>query len=176
MGWTSYPVYGDVNRKKECDRVYTGENDTTEWIVLKSTMVGSVYYAAVMRIDKETRKSRVFAGICLTRVEKGEFWYKDMDESCGPFENKCPNSILKLLSDTPYEFAKEWRKRCREYNSKPKLGKLPIGTTIEFTRGGETIQATKMSPAYQFKTPWWTVTGADYIKKNHIPEDFRVVE
>ena len=176
MGWTSYPVYGKVNRKSECDRVYSGETENGIWKVLKSAMVGSTYYAAVERTNKATGETKVFAGVCLTSIEKGEFYYKDMDESMHPFQYKCPNSILDLLTETEYEPAKEWRRLCREHNAKPNLGRLPIGTTIEFKLGESTFQATKRAPAYQFRTPWWSMGDLTYIKKKDIPEDFRVIK
>lgn len=179
MGWTSYPTYGKVNRRHECDRVYSGETDAARWEVLKSAMVGSTYYAAVKRTDKATGASKVFAGVCLTHIEKGEFYYKDMDESMHPYQYKCPNSILDLLTETEYEPAKEWRRICREHNARPNLGLLPIGAVIEFElqmpEGKRTFRATKRIPMYQFKTPWWEVDGG-YIKKKNIPENFRVIK
>lgn len=173
MGWTSYDVYGKIDRKHECDKVYSGETDKYIWKVLKSVMVGSTYYAAVEKTDKLTGKSKVFAGVCLTQVDKNEFYYKDMDESMGP-EAKCPNSILKLLTEPEFESSREWRERCRAYNARPNPGKLPVGSVIEFELNGQTYRATKCAPAYQFKTPWWS-TGSRYVKKNQIPENFRVI-
>lgn len=177
MGWTSYPIYGKLDRKSECDKVYSGETEKTIWKVLKSAMVGSTYYAAVEKTDKETGKSKVFAGVCLTQVHDGEFYYKDMDESMGPGVFKCPNSILDLLTEPEYEYGKEWRERCRAYNALPKPGKLPIGAVIEFTtRDGKTIRATKHGPAFQFKTPFWMLDNGYYIKKKNIPENFKIIK
>lgn len=179
MGWTSYHVDGKINRKNECGRVYNGETEKYIWKVLKSAMIGSTYYAAVKKTDKGTGESKVFAGVCLTAVDNSDWYnfsYKDMDESVGPFESKCPNSILDLLTETEYEYANEWRERCRTYNAKPKLGKLPIGTVIEFALNGKTYRATKQHPAYQFKTPFWLTEDGRYIKKKQIPEDFKVIK
>ena len=175
MGWTSYYIDGKLDRKAECDKVYNGESDKYIWKVLKSAMVGSTYYAAVEKKEKATGKYKVFAGVCLTQFEKGWFYYKDMDESVGPGEHQCPNSILDLLTEPEYEYGKEWRERCREYNAKPKIGKLPIGTEIEFVIRDKTIRATKHGPAFQFKTPFWMLDNGCYIKKKNIPEDFRVI-
>ena len=176
MGWTSYPVYGKVNRKHECDLVYGGETEKYRWEVLKSAMVGSTYYAAVRRTDKATGESRVFAGVCLTSIDKGEFYYKDMSEDMGPYQFKCPSSILDLLSETTNEYALTWRKECRKHNKRQQPGKLPIGTTIEFMLGGELTQATKCAPAFQFKTPWWSTGNLTYIKKKNIPTEFTIVK
>jgi len=176
MGWTAYHVYGKIDRKSECDKVYNGETEKTIWKVLKSAMVGSTYYAAVERTDKETGKSKVFAGVCLTQVHNEEFYYKDMDESMGPCERKCPNSILELLTETDSEWANEWRERCRAWNALPKPGKLPIGAVIEFELGGKPIQATKHGPAFQFKAPFWMLDNGCYIKKKNIPEKFKIIK
>ena len=176
MGWTAYYIDGKIDRKHECDKVYGGETEKFIWEVLKSTMVGSTYYAAVKRTEKATGESKVFAGVCLTAVEKGEFYYKDMSESCGPCERKCPNSILDLLTETDSEWANEWREECRAYNAMPKPGKLPIGAVIEFEWGGKTIRATKHGPAFQFKTPFWMLDDGCYIKKKNIPENFKIIK
>ena len=184
MGWTTYhvdPWNGKIDRKAECDRVYAGENERTIWKVLKSAMNGSTYYAAVERTDKETGESYVFGAVCLTSVDNSNyhenFGYKDMDESMGPAQSKCPNSILDLLSETENEWALAWRKRCREYNAnKNRLGKLPIGTVIEFELNGNTCKADKRAAAYQFKTPFWmSVCTNHYFPKKIIPGNFRIV-
>lgn len=182
MGWTGYWAShynrdGSVNRKAECDSEMSGVNsEGTTFEVLKSRMVGSTYYAAVKRTEKNG-DARVLGVVCLTSTERADgcnFFYKDMSEGMGPTESKCPLSILNLLSPTEDEYALAWRERCRKNAEQPSLWKLPIGTLIEFEWGGKTIRAEKRAPAYQFKTPWWDV-GGQYIKKNRIPQNFRVV-
>ena len=106
-----------VDRRKELDDKFTwkrvdenGNEKTGE--VLKSAMVGSVYYAAV-RING----SKIGAVVCLTRGKgrDGTAWgFKDMDETMCPCETKCPASILALLTPTDSENANEWRAQCRE--------------------------------------------------------------
>lgn len=182
MGWTGYHATnynrrGEIDRRAECDEQMSGENERGKWEVLKSTMRGSTYYAAIRRTDKETGERHVFGCVCLTSVDMKDYFnfsYKDMDESMGPGCYDCPASILDLLSPTDNEYALTWRQKCREKAKAPDLGKLPIGTMIEFTIRGETCRAIKQAPAYQFKTPWWKI-GPHYIKKNHIPAEWRVV-
>ena len=52
MGWTSYHASyyknGTVDRKKECDDVFS-KGDCK---ILKSAMVGSTYYAAIKKVKK----------------------------------------------------------------------------------------------------------------------------
>ena len=54
-----------------------------------------------------------------------------MDETCGPYQYDCPESILKLLTPTESKWANEWRAKCREYRKKAKeLKALPMGSKI----------------------------------------------
>jgi len=136
MGWTSYHATkykknGTVDRKAECDKY--GWGDEVE--VLKSAMVGTTYYAAVL--DKKTEQ--VFAAVFLTKTCRDfyNFGYKDMDETAGPGEAKCPVSILALLTETDSEYARNWRERCRQYHADKKspmsFANLPPGTRVIWT-------------------------------------------
>ena len=131
MGWTWYNATewngSKINRKAECDKQFTYANSPYE--VLKSSMVGTTYYAAIKKGDI------VFAVIFLTSTDRWEFGYKDMDETMGPYRYDCPVSILKLLTETDNEEANLWRQHCRENIERKKkqikLGSLPVGTIIE---------------------------------------------
>ena len=103
MGWTScmhscywkYDKKGNrtVDRKAELDALFTWERKEPvesyghvyppmKDTVLKSSMVGSVYYAAVKR-ERPGKEPMVWAAICLThgRGRDGSVWgYKDMCE------------------------------------------------------------------------------------------------
>lgn len=188
MGWTStgarfYTADGKVNRKAECDALYTWEGEKTKNEVIKSSMRGSVYYAAVRTTDKTTGHSEVFAAVCLTSTRRDggfNFGYKGMAEDMGPCEDDCPKSILVLLTDTESKYAKEWRERCwakirDKKQNRQSLASIKIGEIIEFERGGVIIRAEKMAPAYQFKTPWFKVVGEfEYVHKTEI-KDWRIV-
>lgn len=126
MGWTEYHAQyyknGRIDRKKEMDSGFAGN-----YKVLKSTMVGSIYYGAIQYKDE------IFACISLTGTREREWWfaYKDMDETMGVGYYDCPKSILDLLTPTDNKYANEWRKRCYEHLEKKKeLDHLPIGTMI----------------------------------------------
>lgn len=56
----------------------------------------------------------------LTSISGNNFSYKDMDETMIPCYYDCPESILKLLSDTNNENALEYRRLCREKRRKRK--------------------------------------------------------
>lgn len=174
MGW-SYGMAteyrnGRVNRKAEMDKLFNWESDLKKVSVVKSTMVGSVYYAAIKVTTQEEEK--VTAAVCLTRVTEGEFGYKGMDESMGPYYYECPGTILKELKPTDNENAINWRKKCVEYTkAKSRLAKLPVGTEIEFEVNGNKVRLVKSPAAYQFRKPFWEVVGSynRYYRKTDIP-------
>ena len=146
MGWTSYQATyftkrGTIDRKAECDAYFMEGLNAGHYKVLKSTIRGSVYYAAVndmvryvgrdgngKSVYEPIEDGNVWAAVFLTSVKGSEFYYKDMDETCGPCYYDCPKSILGLLSETDSEWANECRKKCIEESEKPSLASLPIGT------------------------------------------------
>jgi len=58
----------------------------------------------------------VFAVVILIQWcnDKFNFGYKDIEESCGPYDTNCPERILDLLTPTDSEYALTWRQQCRE--------------------------------------------------------------
>lgn len=190
MGWTWQEALhyknGKVDRKAECDAYFSSRN-AKYYVVEKSAMVGSVYYAAIRAIGNYNYKDDtvtaipkeyqyVFAVVFLTSTNAKDvynFGYKDMDETMLPFFYDCPVGILKLLSPTDNESANEWRKRCKETAERKKrekndpngLNNLPIGTVIK-CRGYEVV---KTAPRAQFKTPFWLVHDCNtYLRKSAI--------
>lgn len=177
MGWTwSYARHyknGKIDRKAECDEEFNFSDGDTTYRVLKSAMVGTVYYAAVETVKDGKRD--VWAAICETSTNKGEFGYKDMDETCGPVDCKCPKSILQLLTETDNEWANKWRKRCLEYANRKKVNfaKFPIGAVVSFIserdsvafNAGDKITIEKIS-----KTRWygmgyrWSVNTINFYR------------
>lgn len=203
MGWTSYhvePTYKKgkpfIDRKAECDNLFRsdavswGTNETVgKYEVLKSSMVGSTYYAAVKKTifatETKPENVKVFAAVVLTSVDNKDYYnfaYKDMDETMGPCQRNCPKGILDLLTPTDYEYAKEWRKHCYE-NLKKKhdsntLANLPIGSVIKFKRNdGKEMTIYKHPAGYQFKRPFWMLAdGSGYIPTKYIPNNYEVIK
>lgn len=164
MGWTSYHAThyknGKVDRKAELDENFTWSND--RWIteIIKSRMVGSVYYAAVKKTDIKTNEYEIVGAVVLTCGKDRKdpyfnFGYKDMSEFSGPRYYDCPKSILDLLTPTDSEWALEWRQKCRENLNKPKLKDLPVGTEIKWTYCSDEKILIKMAPNGFFKRAWW---------------------
>lgn len=167
MGWTCYYHAShwkydrkgnrSVDRRKECDdllnherkeavttsdgRVYPAMKDT----VLKSAMVGRVYYAAVKR-EIVGKQPYVWAAVFLTCGKRtdGIVWgYKDMDETMLPYYFDCPAGILALLTPTDNENANNWREECRKKIAEraearkngPKPLFVPKGVEVRAERG-----------------------------------------
>lgn len=176
MGWTSYNATeykdnGKIDRVAEINKTFTGDNENGTWKPLKSVAVGSTVYTACEHLDKKTGKKIVFAAITLTRIDSKDYYnfsYKDMEESMGCVENKCPNSILKLLSSlediydvnsNSYTWAKEWREQCTAYNERSKnsnLSKLPVGAEIEMNYWKENQSTRKLHKANYYGKAIWT--------------------
>ena len=204
MGWTSYEATyfkknGDIDRKAECDAYFMRDN-TGHYKVLKSSMKGTVYYAAVTTLTKyigkdENGKSmyesipedkqEVWAAVFLTRTEEGRYFhYKDQDETAGPCEDHCPKCILDLLSDTDHELALDWRKRCRKNiqksNKLSKLDRLKNGSVIRFpsilsfTNGidvGDEMTLTKINRKWIYEK-----YGTRYsLKKTYINPSYEIL-
>lgn len=194
MGWTGthakYYKNGTVDRKAECDAILNCENAR----VLKSTMIGSIYYAAVettaesvklttgerIYVELPEEEREIWAAIFLTSTDMKDYFnfnYKDMDETCGPCECDCPKGILDLLTPTEHEYANEWRNRCRAKLEQKKKGnplnKLPIGSKVIWTRGdGTQYTLVKREPYAQFKTWWWQIEGEmSYVAKKRVTEE-----
>lgn len=165
MGWTEYYAYGEKDKKQLMIKDLEQYGDIE---VLKSAMVGNVFYGAC----KTKSNQKIWGIVCLTSLKDGYFAYKDMEETMHPYCYDCPISIIKMLSPTENEQANEWRKRCIERKSKQKqLSLLPIGSIIEVN--GEKYY--KHAPAYQFKHAFWMhCTDWVYIKATQI-NDFKVI-
>lgn len=123
MGWTFYQSFG----KSTADLIRDewAHNEHAELIDL--AQVGSTVYAA-LRYHTEGAFSGAKVGdtvglVYLTKRDKRardgfDFGYKDMDETEGPYENRCPERILNLLTPTDHQYAIAWRARCRAYHAK----------------------------------------------------------
>ncbi len=120
MGWSYnvakfYKKNGQVDRKAELDDVLTWTSTSgIRREVLKSVMVGKVYYAAIRRTGPDG-DSCVYAYVADTHVNSRDeynFGYKDMPEDYGPCFYDCPESILSLLTPTTDECSLEWRSEC----------------------------------------------------------------
>ena len=194
MGWTSYHAThykkGAVDRKAECDAYFMEGLNRGWYDILKSSMVGSVYYAAVKPLKKYSyndensekvivdipiNEQQVFGAVFLTSTDSKSYFnfsYKDMDETVGPCYYDCPKGILDLLTPTDSEWANNWRTKCREKLEKKKnpnaLSKLPVGSIIQITmpfdtiyfREGDIVKLRKDRSVRSNRTTWYVIQRA----------------
>jgi len=93
MGWLFY-----AREKGETNVAHFQEKMGEGYTILDGATVGGTFYAAV-----RDPRGLVSAVVVLTRWRPNDpynFGYKDMDESMGPGEARCPARILDLLSPT----------------------------------------------------------------------------
>lgn len=114
MGWDF--IQRRVNDPKAyLDAEFSGaRSNNAATRILRSAMVGPVYYAAA-EYTRPGEAPVVYAIVALTESRAGEFGYKDMDDTMGPCEARCPVQILALLSPTKNDLANKWRERCWAY-------------------------------------------------------------
>ncbi|MGL6252229.1 MAG: DUF6927 domain-containing protein [Billgrantia desiderata] len=145
MGALCIPTPAD--KKAYLDDNYSSADGSH--IVLKSTFVGSTYYAAVRitkRGDSDDEPPVIFTlgAVVKTCSMPGEFCYTSMTESMGPNESQCPVGILLLLtptdelvrlgvfSETSRESAQAWRDRSLKHaEAKRKRPRLKSGDRIK---------------------------------------------
>lgn len=174
MGWTSYHAQfyknGKVDRKKELDFEF---DRSDSFRVLKSSMVGSTYYAAV------SNGEIVFGLVVRTATDSKDycnFSYKAMDETEEPYLYDCPKAILDMLSPTDNEYALRWRNKCAIYRNKSgRLRALPIGAEIEVQYGSRMLRLTKYAARFSSMQPFWSADGYRYMPIRYIPVDFKVI-
>ena len=141
MGWTcTIKNKGEPFLKFFLDQgVFTWSADSPfSYQVLDSALVNlRTFYAAVEKVDKATGERQVWAAVILITYHRSkridEVCWKDMDETMGPFEAKCPARILKLLTPTDNVNANEWRARCwANIEHRKNCKHLPHGTVLRY--------------------------------------------
>jgi hypothetical protein len=96
--------------------------------VVKSATKGGVYYGAY-----RTPQGQVIAVVAPYSYSKGEFIFKAMDESMGPYQTECPVAILNLLTSITAPHAIRWREKCRENAARRHIAaRLLEGDVVKF--------------------------------------------
>ena len=160
MGWWSYNIY--TSPKEECDNCYTHTLEKNgvkgQDKVLCSCMKGNIYYAVIERTWEDDTPREVWAAVARIhyspKAKYDNFAIKEIDETMGPYYYDMPEKYLDMLTEPYNDWAKEWRKKCREHIAKRKaLQKYKIGTKIAFEaeydmsdgiQKGDTITLTKI--------------------------------
>ncbi len=128
MGWT-YP--NGVSRKELIQqRTRTWEREINDVLVRSnciahcfrggrfSGVLWAVWERTFERDGKQVEKTQRWITCDLIRCYSGDWGYKDMDESCGPYYFSCPQSYLTMVSLEQYGGNAEWRSQVRLYHQK----------------------------------------------------------
>lgn len=151
MGWTIYHR-APTDPRAELRSICTWNRDDSAARVLADSLIGSTWYAAVETTYKADGRRVVWAAVFLT-TRRGGWGYKDMCESMGPTESRCPARILNMLSplDETYGhagYAAEWRERCRanlaaKREARPIRGGDVVRFSSPYTIGGQKVDTFK---------------------------------
>lgn len=122
------------------------EMTSTRHHVVRSAMIGGIYYAAVKNLET----TLVLAAVIKTESGQGMFTFKTMDETMNPYYYDCPKKILDLL--TPIDDMEKhrhlmkigescirnsaaWRDTCEQVRKDKALRrKLKAGVKIKLPR------------------------------------------
>lgn len=147
MGWTHFHFNGTI--QEFIEKEFMREPSWGE--IIDHSKVGNTLYLALKLGPKHgEREGLVTALVILLRKSRDyyNFGYKDMSESCGPVESKCPKRIINLLSpldklyepgSSSYEWAKAWRERCMNQKAGKKVEEgtvIKLPNPIRFNNGG----------------------------------------
>lgn len=152
MGWLYMQSLGGHSGPRQyLDAQFTYQRPEVTSKVLRSTLLKMrVYYAAIEHVFPNSCDRQIWGLVCLVKYNSRDrdgyiLGYKDIDETMGPCECDCPDSILSLLSPTDNQYALEWRSRCRENATtraqraskpSPRPGQtILFDTSISFTDG-----------------------------------------
>jgi hypothetical protein len=173
MGWLYMPrtsLGAHTSAKSYLDAQFTYERQLEDGsskglqVLASACPQNRVYYAAAQVITDGVA-GEVFAIVCLVRWNPNDkegmiFGYKDMEESMGPCEDGCPESILNLLTSTDNENALDWRRRClaklQQRTRKVEDGdRVKLADALTFTDGhvGDEFIVQKRGRRMSFRDP-----------------------
>ena len=130
MGWNGISQFYLKGKSSKAVKEFFKEEFEREdnFELIDYSRKGNTVYMAVKNIVK----NEVFAVVTMISFQDGEFFWKEMDETVGPVQVECPQRILKKLSPTEHEYAKDWRKRCWEYHERNSTKKYEHGQVLQF--------------------------------------------
>ncbi len=135
MGWTFTHKPRNESLRSFFEREWG--NDNGRGIVDFAVAGFNTAYAAYRTHDG--RVIGIVVNLAYRPHDYYNFGYRDVDESQGPIESKCPERILKLLtplSDSDDDrYAREWRERCYAYHAKRRQAlalarQINVGDTV----------------------------------------------
>lgn len=126
---------GTMRPKGMTDKAFF-EQEFESFEILDSSRKGGVIYAAARQRDGGGVEypGQVFALVMpFSNDRNGYFVYKMQDETMGPYDVRCPDRILDLLTRTDFEHAKDWRAKCRAFNDQERAARERAKTVTKGT-------------------------------------------
>lgn len=123
MGWTSISTRSfelSAGQTAFFKKKYTGENKRISSVAKKVSKKGFNYFIVVEHFHKDTGITEPWVCAIMTRTSKSWFYYKEMEESEGPYIYAWGSFIRGLDFPPPNDFAKQWREVCLERERKEK--------------------------------------------------------
>jgi LAS superfamily LD-carboxypeptidase LdcB len=132
MGWTTTnkPYKMKIIDFIEQELFSNIEDKKKYEIIDRASSKKAVFFAV-----KNKQTGKVSAEIILVNFKpKGGFYnisYKEMSENCGPYYPCMKKSLLKKLTETDSEYAKEWRKKSYDEIEKKSKLKAKINDIVK---------------------------------------------
>ena len=196
------PASNQKNRtpiKRYFTRMLTLDTASQKTEVLKASLIGMAYYAAVAIYSKQDKTTKTKCEIveltqCQYMVKDGKGYfavkYKSYSEDCNPKCYSCPETVLSLLSTPETSSASAWRLGCslskglkKERNASLKrlnrfqfLTKAPIGALIEVSLPTGTYV---LKRAAYFNTQVWAHRDGEFANQivpiSSIPSTYKIL-
>lgn len=170
MGYTSTALQHKETPRQHILRKYANNG----WDVLDESMSGGAHYALLF----DPKTGEYLLAVMLHSVRDGEITTKGLSEDDGPLHYDCPARMLdklEKLHEPRTQYAKEWRKECREHATKKKaIAAMKPGATvtfpkpIEFTTFKEAdfrYQGKFLVNGYKTKQPIYQAVGSGKLVK-----------
>ena len=133
MGWTG--IFDWLPHEKNADilnREFFGSSEK-KYMPLKWSGNGGHTWC----LYKNMETNKVYAMLVLCSRNRGEFCYKDIELSMGPYLYDMPSSWIPMIKETykDSEFAQEWFKRREEHLAEKKQKKYELGNILKCHNG-----------------------------------------
>jgi hypothetical protein len=130
MGWLF--TQGQTRRQLVEHLTAPWETADRKGSTFKRYCSGNTLFTVTEVVNKHSGEITRYIGVYLMQNDKNYGWgYKDMDESCGPYQYGCPLSFFDLVPD-PSGYATDWRKRNRAHHAR-RFQKLEVGQRVKLT-------------------------------------------
>jgi len=155
MGWTSFLDNPSLKASEILTRELTGSNENgATWEFIDSATKGRVFFA-VCKFSSPGNDPIFYGVVVQFARSKGEFSYKEMAETCGPYYANAPLRLIDLLDKLApidpldarqsAQWALKWRLICRENAKRKPKTIVKKGDIVKFSPHGRIFEL--ISPA-----------------------------